>query len=113
MKLRIFENSIRLRLSQADAARLSNEGFLEAALWFNTHSALRYRLLLGSAPAASFDGKTVVISIPSADAREWLSSDREGMGVMAGPLKVSVEKDYECLHRENGEDSFPNPLKKQ
>jgi hypothetical protein len=30
-----------------------------------------------------------------------------------GPLKVSIEKDYACLHRESAEDvgSFPNPLR--
>ena len=114
MKLRVFENSIRLRLSQADVMRLENEGRLEAALWFDTHTVLRYKLTLGGGKiAATFDGKSVSISLPDSEARAWLASDREGIAGTAGPLKISVEKDYECLHRESEEDkgSFPNPAK--
>lgn len=115
MKLRVFENSIRLRLSQADVTRLEIEGQLEAALWFDTHTVLRYRLTLGkvSTLTAAFDGKAIAITLPETEAREWLASDREGTGGTVGPLKVSIEKDYECLHRESAEDvgSFPNPLK--
>jgi hypothetical protein len=114
MKLRLFENSIRFRLSQADVTRFTNEGAIEAALWFNTHSVLRYRLSFASgALASSFDGKTVAIFLPEKEAREWLATDRESMGGNAGPLKISIEKDYQCLHRDGAEDkgNFPNPLK--
>jgi hypothetical protein len=43
---------------------------------------------------------------------QWTESDEVGIEASTGTLKLLIEKDFRCLHREPepGEDSFPNPL---
>jgi hypothetical protein len=43
---------------------------------------------------------------------QWMESDQTGIEASTGTLRLLIEKDFECLHREPqpGEDAFPNPL---
>jgi hypothetical protein len=41
-----------------------------------------------------------------------MESDQSGTEASSGTLRLLIEKDFQCLHREPapGEDAFPNPL---
>jgi hypothetical protein len=111
MKLRFHGDSLRLRLSQAEVARLADTGRVQDTLTFAPGQALSYSLETGAALAATFDGRRISIVIPVAAARHWMESDEAGIEGASGPVKVLVEKDFQCLHSvEEDADAFPNPM---
>jgi hypothetical protein len=114
MKLRLHAGSLRLRLSQSEVARLGELGKVEDSIEFSPGSELRYAIQAGSPSAvtATFDGANIRVIVPTAIAKQWVKSDETGIEASTGDLKILIEKDFQCLHREPeaGEDSFPNPL---
>jgi hypothetical protein len=111
MKLRFHGDSLRLRLSQAEVARLAETGRVEDTLTFARGQTLSYSLETGAALAAAFDGRRISIVIPVAAAKHWMESDEAGIEGASGPVKVLVEKDFQCLHsRDEDTDAFPNPM---
>jgi hypothetical protein len=114
MKLRLHAGSLRLRLSQSEVARLDETGKVEESLEFSPGSKLLYRIETGTAASvtATFDNANIRVVVPKQVAKEWIDSDQTGIEASTGTLKVLIEKDFQCLHREAeaGEDSFPNPL---
>ena len=114
MKLRFHADTLRLRLSQSDIARLAATGYVEEMIAFAPGRSLSYAIESGNSGSitASFDGERIAVQVPSMVAKAWIESDREGLESSAGPLKILVEKDFQCLHRDGQEDadSFPNPL---
>jgi hypothetical protein len=115
MKLRIHNNSIRLRLNQSEVAQFAERGRVEQALEFGSTERLVYCLEKGPALAAAFEGKTIRVTLPQQESKTWIESDQTGIEGMSGPVKVVVEKDYQCLHRASGEDAdaFPNPMRRE
>jgi hypothetical protein len=111
MKLRFHNDSLRLRVSQAEMARLAETGRVEDTLTFGPVRKLSYSLETGPALAAAFDGQRISIVVPAAAAKHWMESEETGIEGTSGSLKVLVEKDFRCLHsREDDADAFPNPL---
>jgi len=111
MKLRFHGDSLRLRLSQAEMARLAETGRVEDALTFAPGQTLSYSLETGAALAAAFDGRRISIVVTAAAAKHWMESDEAGIEGASAPVKVLVEKDFQCLHSgEEDTDVFPNPL---
>ena len=111
MKLRLHGDSLRLRLSQAEVARLAETGRVEDTLTFARGQTLSYSLETGSALAAAFDGRRISIVIPVAAAKHWMENDEAGIEGASGPVKVLVEKDFQCLHSgDEDADAFPNPM---
>jgi hypothetical protein len=114
MKLRLHAGSLRLRLSQSEVARLAESGKVEESLEFSPGSKLLYKIETGTAASvtATFDNANIRVVVPRRIAKEWIDSDQTGIEASTGTLKVLIEKDFHCLHREAeaGEDSFPNPL---
>ena len=79
MKLRIRDNSIRLRLSQSEIQALRNEGLVSAALNFPGGTVIEY--VLESTPAsviltAQYTQNTIRVLVPESVAREWADSDQ-------------------------------------
>jgi hypothetical protein len=130
MKLRIRENTIRLRLTQGEVAAIAEHGAVEAATHFGPATfvyMLRADLPAGAPLAASLEtvkgsendeGSTkvrMVVRAATDVVRAWaLSEESEAVGFEgnAGALHVLVEKDYACLKPRRGEDdedAFPNP----
>ena len=98
MKLRIQGNSLRLRLTQKEVARVRNGGPVESFIEFAPGRSLIY-LLEGSPNAetmsATFDGHAIRVTIPMGQMTEWVDSDR--VGIEARPqtgMQVLVEKDF-------------------
>lgn len=121
MKLRIKENSLRFRLSRSDIATFQREGVLTNRTYFPCRALFAYELRSDpeiSAPTARFDGVTITILLPRAQAEAWATSDQVSIAATVDiehseDLDLLVEKDFECLHRDDAEedkgDLYPNP----
>lgn len=120
MKLRIQNDSIRLRLTRSEIDELQSGGLVSASTHFPGGMALRYSV--ESSPAAvtlsaSFSDNAVLVSIPETQVLGWAGSEQVGLEeqqLLAGGdrLHVLVEKDFHCLSPRAGEDEsdmFPHP----
>jgi len=118
MKIRIQDNSIRLRISQSELNQLHLEGKIVGRLEFQNATAFEY-VLEGSIKSeiltACFEKSQMIISIPIAFVEELKNTNRVGFqqdnNAEQGGLKILVEKDFKCLtsRDENEEDLFDNP----
>ena len=111
MKLRFFDQSVRVRLSQPEVARLAETGRLSERLAFAAGQTLEYTVQTGTALAVAFDQAGIVITLPAAETARWAGNSETAISGASGPLNVSVEKDFQCLHGPESEnaDAFPNP----
>lgn len=120
MKLRIRDNSIRLRLTQGEVDTLSEDGRVAAHTGFPGGLALEYVVESNPAsdsPAAFLSDRNVTVRIPEATVLAWASSEQvtiEAEQVLDDGelLSLLVEKDFACLAPRDGEDEsdmFPNP----
>jgi hypothetical protein len=114
MKLRLHGNSLRLRLSQSEIAGLGETGCVEDRVQFAPGRSLTYRLESGDATrvSADFTDDCIRVKLPQTLAARWIHSDDTGIEGVSETLKIFIEKDFACLHRDSPEDadSFPNPL---
>ena len=119
MKLRIKDNSIRLRLTQSEVTQLRTEGRVEAVVRFGPGQELRYALEASPNVAeltAYYEDHALVVALPEAWVPDWVDTDRVGFDGLQqvgerDELMLLVEKDFECLHkRPDEEDAFPHPL---
>ncbi len=122
MKLRLRENSIRLRLLQSEVAQLREFGNISETLVFgvNPTETLTYSLRTSAEVpeiSAQMIDNQIEIFLPLSTAERWADSDETGLyGVQAigdlAVLKIAVEKDFVCVDRpldEDNKDAFPHP----
>lgn len=116
MKLRIRGNSLRLRLTQGDVARLGSEGEVSEAVEFGGgNQSFIYTLAATEGvegPTAAFANGNLTVSIPKKVADEWTSTDMVGIESAESVPSILIEKDFACLSTREGEDesdTFPNP----
>ncbi len=120
MKLRIKGNSLRLRISQTELAKLVESGSIEDTIYFAPapDAKLTYALQVAAAgPDISVEylpqRVTVLISAPAAS--HWATTDAVGIYGSASTgtssLELKVEKDFACLDGDEplDDDAFPNP----
>jgi len=120
MKLRIRDNSIRLRLSRSEVALLGTEGLVGAKIQFA--GGARFVYCLESSPAcvdvaARFTGDELSVRLPESRVQQWVHSDDISIEATqglddGGQLKILVEKDFTCLAPREGEDEsdmYPHP----
>jgi len=118
MKLRIYGNSVRLRLTQSEVRSVQ----LGQAVEGRTNlfpDALVYRIESRrhcETTSASFVRGKLCVTLPRVVAEEWAGSDTVGIDAQlpassGQPLRLLIEKDFHCLHgsAEAQEDYFPNP----
>ncbi len=137
MKLRIKGNSLRLRLTRAEVARIAAGQVVEEIIKFGSlsHQQLIYRLETShnaSDVTARFADGRIVVVLPFAETLRWATNDAQ-IGISAEQplnavetpdtetqitgevLKLLIEKDFACLkgddnqREEDDEDAFPNP----
>lgn len=119
MKLRIKGQSIRLRLTQSELTTFTERGSIEETLRFPGGRRLVYSVetsteVEGLVP--EYDGERLSVRMPREWVSRWADSDRVGFESThplhaSGALTVTIEKDFECLHkRPDDEDAFPHPL---
>jgi hypothetical protein len=121
MKLRIKGDSLRLRVSRSEVARLLGGECLEEAIHFAPEASAKFTYSLQQGPSVSrptvqYAGSKVTILIPADQAHDWGVTDQVGIAEdislgSAGTLALLIEKDFACLDRseEDNQDTFPNP----
>jgi Family of unknown function (DUF7009) len=121
MKLRIKGDSLRLRVSRSEVARLLAGDCLEDTIHFAPEASAKFTYALQQEPSVSrptvqYAGNRVTILIPADQANEWGVTDQVGIDEDIslgdiGTLALLIEKDFACLDRseEDNEDTFPNP----
>ena len=120
MKLRIQGNSLRLRLTQPEVQQISRQEAVQEKMHMGASTpALVYTLTTHSGntpPAVTFQDYEIRVSLPTSIALPWANTEQVGMEHHL-PLKdgqvfhLLIEKDFQCLHREEKEEpeQFPNP----
>ncbi len=121
MKLRIRDNSIRLRLTQTETATLKKTGVVTARARFPGGRSLEYAVESSPASVTSavhFSESRLAVRLPETVVLAWATSDQvsiQGEQRLEDGEVVSilVEKDFHCLAPREGEDEsdmFPHPL---
>ncbi|MFZ1699523.1 MAG: hypothetical protein WBO10_01220 [Pyrinomonadaceae bacterium] len=122
MKLRMRNNSIRLRMSQSEVSRLAADGKVEESIDFGAgpEAKLNYSIaktIDGNEISARLSVGAVTVLVPAVLADEWVASDQVGLET-AQPIRpgmdlnILIEKDFACLRPRDGEDdldAFPHP----
>jgi hypothetical protein len=120
MKLRVLNNSVRLRLTRKEVDEAVTRGIVRGSVSFPGGATFRYVLegTPGSTNStATFSDGDLTIRMPQRDVQSWASSDEVSL-VAQQPLDdgqsldILVEKDFACLApRENEDESdmFPHP----
>jgi hypothetical protein len=114
MKLRIQDDSLRLRLTRGEVEDLNRGGAIERTVHFPGGRALQYIVTgctAAASPRAVYSGDAIRVSLPQIRVKAWAASDEVGIEGQDGPIRILVEKDFECLHRDGAAqpDAFPNP----
>lgn len=62
---------------------------------------------------ATFDGRTIRVTIPMHEVTDWVESDQTGIETQSQTgVQLLIEKDFKCLHRpiDQEPDAYPHPL---
>ena len=113
MKIRLFGDSIRLRLTQVEVQAIAAGGTIESVIPFPGEAlACTVQPSTGPLLEARHQGGRITILVPPRDAAHWAASEDEGL-YSTGVLRIALEKDYRCIHKPDSPDNagtFPNPL---
>ena len=112
MKIRIKDNSVRLRLTQSEVNTLSKQGIISSKTEFigrpfiyNIEKTDDLEL------SAVFIDNEIVLKMPAKMIEEWISTDIVGFTGRTGLVSLLVEKDFVCIDNtdEDQSDNYPNP----
>jgi hypothetical protein len=120
VKLRIRDNSIRLRLTKTEVEIINKEGLVKGRLQFAGSNSFDYVLESSPAtvkPEAHVSNNVLTVRIPQMDIKQWAESEKVSISSEQDlhdgeQLRILVEKDFACLAPRDGEDEsdmFPNP----
>ena len=112
MKLRVLDNSIRLRLTRKEVDLASRDGLVKGRIAFAGSNTFDYVLESSPAtvkPEAHISNNVLTVRIPEAEILEWASTEQvsiasEQVVDNGAQLKILVEKDFACLAPREGED---------
>ncbi len=121
MKLRTDGHSLRLRISPTEMKQLKSTGQIEISLPLPNGKSFQYALLT-DATANTIEVKMtanrISIHLPKGPAQKWME-DETSEGIYARlptnqkqALKVAVEKDFPCQHKENDAQNVFTPPNK-
>jgi len=120
VKLRIRDNSIRLRLERGEVDALRDNGMVSAKTGFPGGRDFGYVVESSPAsvnPGAVLSDSTVTVRLPETSVLAWANSEQvsivgEQRLAEGDTLSILVEKDFACLAPREGEDEsdmFPHP----
>ena len=125
MKLRLRENSIRLRLLQSEVIQLRKIGNVSETIVFgiNPTETLAYSLRTSAETteiSAQIIDNQIKIFLPLLTAENWANSNEVGLYAEQkisdlAVLKIIIEKDFVCIDRPldaDNADAFPHPKMK-
>ncbi len=120
MKLRVRDNSIRLRLTRSEVELVRTDGLVRGRVAFDGRNSFDY--ILESSPAtvkpeAHISNNVLTVRIPEAEILSWANSEEVSISasqILDGgdQLSILVEKDFACLAPRDGEDEtdmYPHP----
>ena len=119
MKLRIRDNSVRLRLTRGEVEQLRDTGLVSARTGFPGGRDFQY--VVESSPASVNPGAflsecVITVRLPETTVLAWANSEqvsiRGEQHLDDDKLTILVEKDFACLAPREGEDEsdmFPHP----
>lgn len=120
MKLRIRDNSVRLRLTRGEVDTLRDNGIVSARTGFPGGREFQY--VIESSPASVSPGAflsdwVMTVRLPETTVLAWATTDQvsiHGEQMLQDGEKVSilVEKDFSCLtprEDEDESDMYPHP----
>ncbi len=121
MKIRIEDNSVRLRLRKSEVTALSEGGVLCGSTEFPEHT---FKYCLKASPSvsdlqASFSKGTITVLLPESWARGWAAAPTVGFETQqdldGATLHLLIEKDFVCLDRdpETQKDQFAHPKQRK
>lgn len=112
MKIRLFGDSVRVRLTQVEVEALAAGGAIESVIPF-AGEALACMIQPSDGPLEAHHASgRITIMVPREGTANWAASMDEGM-YATGRLRLAIEKDYRCIHKPDSPDNagtFPNPL---
>lgn len=121
MKLRILDDSLRLRLPQSEVQRLRTTGRVEATIRFGPGPEQRLVYALVVVPqaqriSATLTDREIAVHLPESIAHAWVDGDEVSLkaeqSLGEGTLALLIEKDFKCLTPREGEeqyDGYANP----
>ena len=119
MKLRIRDNSVRLRLTRGEVDQLRDSGVVSATTSFPGGREFQYAVESSPAivtPGAFLSECVVTVRLPETTVLAWANSDQVSIKgeqrLDDDSLSILVEKDFTCLVPREGEDDsdmFPHP----
>jgi len=120
LKLRILDNSIRLRLTQTEVETARVDALVRGRVRFAGGSTFDYVLESSPAtvrPEAHFSNNALTVRIPENEIQQWSTSEQVSISAEqnldgGGHLKILIEKDFTCLAPRDGEDEsdmYPHP----
>ena len=120
MKLRLRDNSLRLRLTQGEVEQIRTTGLVRGRTRFPGSNAFDY--ILESSPAtvrpeAHMSSNVLTVRVPQEVITHWAESEQVSISSTQAlgdgeNLAILVEKDFACLAPREGEDEsdmFPHP----
>jgi hypothetical protein len=121
LKLRILDNSIRLRLTRTEVETVRADALVRGRVRFAGGNSFDY--ILESSPAtvnseAHISNNVMTVRIPENEIMQWVTTEQVSISaeqILDGGdlLKILIEKDFACLAPRDGEDEsdmYPNPL---
>ena len=120
MKLRIRDNSVRLRLMRSEVDALRKDGLVSSKIEFPGNREFNYEVESSPAsvnPGAFFSDNVLTVRLPETSVLAWAASEQvsiDGEQLLddGQRLSILVEKDFACLVPRDDEDDaemFENP----
>jgi len=112
MKLRLEQNSLRLRLSEAEVMQFADTGHVAYTITFGPGETQVLRYSLETLPTPSdvsvgvqvrYEAGALAVEVPAGLAHEWTSTEKNGFSAQVivangQQLRILVEKDLDCQH---------------
>ena len=113
MKLRLNENSVRLRLRRSEVERFGATGSVSAQIRFPQGGSLTFALTCGPHPrlAVAFSGDSLEVRVPEAQGKSWAAGEDVGMYGSSEAFEILVEKDFRRVSMPSPDDAdrYLNP----
>ena len=105
MKIRIKDNSIRIRLAQDEVTELVKNGKVESKCQFGNNELI-YGLVTADCVdiTCAYVANEIIIEVPSILVENWDTDERVGFDKKTNNLYILVEKDWQCLKPRDHED---------
>ena len=119
MKLRLLENSIRMRLTRDEVDTLVTKAEVMSWTLFPKNNKLGFGIILTDGPVGvDFEDGQLTLAAPRLELEDWSNSEKVGFNWTIAlengksTLEILLEKDFQCLTDRPGEDEskmYPNP----